>query len=225
VSAAAVQDPFILRCDGALTLATAAQWRQQIQSALGGNGRVLVDLGAADDVDVTFIQLLVSAKKTADAAGKHIGVCSVSEKLDGAAVAEAELPAREIAPMSAPAAPVAAQAPDDIDRAAIDTLIGEIGVQAVQQSLDVFFGEMSARLSALEGYAGDTCNAGVTRETHLLKGTAGTFGLKQFAAEVVAFEQDAAELGTDAYTAALNRMAATMRRSQSTLRLMVGTGG
>jgi HPt (histidine-containing phosphotransfer) domain-containing protein len=219
VNAIGEQDTFVLPCDGSLTLANAAQWRERVLDALDRHPRVVVDVAGAEEIDTTFIQILVAAKKSAAMAGKRIGVYPASARLDSANIDTKDFPVRETVRPSI-GVPAAASA-DDVDRAAIDTLIGEIGADAVRQSLDVFFGEIAARLSTLTSYAGETHNAAVARETHLLKGTAGTFGLKRLAAEVSAFERQSADFGPAAYTAALNGMTDTLRRSQSAILAMM----
>jgi HPt (histidine-containing phosphotransfer) domain-containing protein len=223
VNAIGEQDTFVLPCDGSLTLANAEQWRERLLDALDRHPRVVVDVAGAEEIDTTFIQILVAAKKSAAIAGKRIGVYPASARLDSANIDTKDFPVRETVRPSigVPAAAAASASADDVDRAAIDTLIGEIGADAVRQSLDVFFGEIAARLSTLTSYAGETHNAAVARETHLLKGTAGTFGLKRLAAEVSAFERQSADFGPAAYTAALNGMTETLRRSQSAILAMM----
>ncbi|HEX2839739.1 Hpt domain-containing protein [Hyphomicrobium sp.] len=214
------QDMFVLRCEGSLTLAGAAESRARVLQALDHNQAVLVDISEIDDLDVTFVQIALAAQKSVAAKGKQIFIgapadSTAFQKLQSAQVSPADMPSR-----IDPPAPAAAAATEDnikVDTAAIATLINEIGATAVRQSLDVFFSEMTARLASLEQLSADADVNVIRREAHLLKGSAATFGLTGLAADVAMLERDAGTLTADAYKATVARMAAALRSSQAIL--------
>ena len=80
--------------------------------------------------------------------------------------------------------------------------------------LGVFFFEMSSRVRALKVLSPKTELPAVLREAHLLKGTAGTFGLRKLSDDVAAFEATAGTLDADAYLAAVERMSGILERAQ-----------
>src|SRR5262249_19077667 len=106
---------------------------------------------------------------------------------------------------------------DDVDPTALITLINEIGESAVEQSLSVFFTEMTARIATLRGLSEDAKLTEIRRELHPLKGVAGTFGLTGITAEVVNLEREVGAHG-GGYGAALDRLAAALESSQTILR-------
>ncbi len=208
------KDPYVLHCDGALTLSSAAHSRDRLLQALNTNSDVVVDITRAEDVDVTFVQVLVSALKSAAAAGKTVSIGAMNDdenfaKLQSAAVSHRDFPAR---------AEVKARAGADIDPSAIATLIAEIGAPAVSQSLDVFFDEMSKRIAALQSISPKTDLTSVKREAHLLKGTAGTFGLRRLADEVAGIERNAADLEPAVYAASVEHMRQLLEAAREPLR-------
>jgi HPt (histidine-containing phosphotransfer) domain-containing protein/anti-anti-sigma regulatory factor len=209
------KDPYVLQYQGSLTLASAAHSRDCLLEALNANGDVVVDISRADDVDVTFVQVLVSALKSATAAGKTLSVGAANDdpnlaKLQGAAVSHLDFPART---------DITANASTDIDPSAIATLIAEIGAPAVSQSLEVFFDEMSKRIAALQSLSPKADASSVRREAHLLKGTAGTFGLRKLADEVADVERNAADLEPVAYTASVERIRQLLEAAREPLRV------
>ncbi len=216
------QDMFILRGEGSLTLAGAAECRARVLQALAHNKSVLVDISDVDDIDVTFVQIALAAQKSAATKGKQIFIGALAnnaafQKLQSAQVSPADMPVRIDPP--APSVATAAVADDNsqVDTAAITTLINEIGASAVRQSLEVFFSEMTARLSSLERLSVDADVNVIRREAHLLKGSAATFGLTGLAADVAMLERDAGTLTVDAYNATVARMAGALRSSQAIL--------
>lgn len=64
------QSPFVIRCEGYLTLASAPKIRQEILDAIEANSQIVADVSRATDADLTFIQILIAAKRTAAARGK-----------------------------------------------------------------------------------------------------------------------------------------------------------
>jgi two-component system chemotaxis sensor kinase CheA len=57
---------------GALTIATVEATHAQLREALGGAGAIVLDCSQAREVDVTFLQLMVSAQRTAASAGRSV---------------------------------------------------------------------------------------------------------------------------------------------------------
>jgi anti-anti-sigma regulatory factor len=64
------QDQFVIRCEGHLTLAAAPKIREELLAAIATNDKVVADVSQATDADLTFIQILIAAKRTASARGK-----------------------------------------------------------------------------------------------------------------------------------------------------------
>jgi anti-anti-sigma regulatory factor len=64
------QDQFVIRYEGVLTLAAAPKIREEIMAAIDANKTVVADVSQATDADLTFIQILIAAKRTASARGK-----------------------------------------------------------------------------------------------------------------------------------------------------------
>ncbi|WP_439543228.1 STAS domain-containing protein [Hyphomicrobium sp.] len=227
----AIQAPFVLNCEGSLTLANAAQTRRRLLDALDSNESVLVDISDAEDLDITFVQLLISARKSAESQHKdlRLGAPDHSEGskiIARIGVAAADLPPHGDVPVANPAPAVRidhADQIDDIDQVTVATLVNEIGPAAVSQSLGVFFVQMIARLDVLRGLSEATDLAEIRRETHLLKGTAGTFGLRGLVANVAEFDRTAGSLGADGYRVAVERMAETLRRAQVALQPTLAT--
>lgn len=227
----AIQAPFVLTCEGSLTLANTAQTRQRLLDALDSNQSVLVDISDAEDLDITFVQLLISARKSALSQRKDFYLSAPdfsegSKIIARIGVAAVDLPPHGDLPVArhAPVAPIdPAVQMDDIDQVTVATLINEIGPAAVSQSLGVFFVQMVARLDVLRGLSEATDLAEIRRETHLLKGTAGTFGLRGLVANVADFDRAAGSLGAEGYRDAIERMAQTLHRAQVALQPTLAT--
>ena len=66
----------ILRFDGSLTVSRAASVRSALLGALDAGPSISIDCGGADEIDVSFIQLLVSARRSAAARGKTLSLVS-----------------------------------------------------------------------------------------------------------------------------------------------------
>jgi ABC-type transporter Mla MlaB component len=71
---AELQAPDRLGIDGALTLRTADEILQRLRSRLEGQQRLEIDLSGTTEIDVSGIQLILSARATARAAGKVVTV-------------------------------------------------------------------------------------------------------------------------------------------------------
>jgi len=62
--------------DGARTVRTVANARASLLEALADHSALLVDCDAADTVDLTFIQLLLAARLSAQQAGKRLALAA-----------------------------------------------------------------------------------------------------------------------------------------------------
>lgn len=65
-------DPVRLTLDGTQSVRTIAAARAALLDALAGHQAVEIDCGAADGVDLSLIQLLLSARLTAQQAGTRL---------------------------------------------------------------------------------------------------------------------------------------------------------
>jgi HPt (histidine-containing phosphotransfer) domain-containing protein len=206
--------------EGALTLASALHTRERLLQAVDRHGSVIADISGVDDADVTFVQLLVAAQKSATATGGSIRIGAnegdaTLVRLLGAAVAAKDFPQRTDVAKAADPDPMSAA--DEIDPAALATLVAEIGAPAVSQSLGVFFYEMASRLRTLAALSPATELAAVMREAHLLKGTAGTFGLNKLSSDVAELERTAPGIAPSVYQDTVTRMTLALQRAQATL--------
>lgn len=59
---------------GALTVRHADQIHESFVDALRQHQHIVVDCGQASQVDLTFVQLVLSARRSADAAGKRLSL-------------------------------------------------------------------------------------------------------------------------------------------------------
>jgi len=57
---------------GSLTIATAEATHAKLREAFGGASAITLDCSQASEIDVTFLQLMVSAQRTAARAGKTV---------------------------------------------------------------------------------------------------------------------------------------------------------
>jgi len=64
----------VLRFDGSLTLPKAEAIRSVLAAALDKGGVVAIDCGAATEVDVSFIQLLLAARRSAAQRGASLAL-------------------------------------------------------------------------------------------------------------------------------------------------------
>lgn len=58
-------------CRGSLTISRASFFLKAISSAVSRNTAVVIDCSDVVDVDVTFLQILISARRSAEAQSKH----------------------------------------------------------------------------------------------------------------------------------------------------------
>ncbi|MGO9133300.1 MAG: lipid asymmetry maintenance protein MlaB [Methylovirgula sp.] len=66
-------------CRGSLTISRASFFLRAIASAISRHSAVMIDCTDAADVDVTFLQILISARRTAEAQGKRIELTAPSD--------------------------------------------------------------------------------------------------------------------------------------------------
>jgi HPt (histidine-containing phosphotransfer) domain-containing protein len=212
--------------EGLLTMAHAREAHARISSALASHASVVLDVSGPKEIDLTFLQILIAANKTARAAGRRLLINAPAdgllfEKLRSAGLPVAHAPQPKetrtgedakapVAP--APAAPtgVAAAAADrevaDLDMAAFSSLLKEIGVPAVKASLETFFAEMQERIDALRSLSVTGNLRAILREAHSLRGTAGAFGLRKLGEDAAELERTGAELSDESYRVIVDRI-------------------
>jgi ABC-type transporter Mla MlaB component len=66
----------VLRFTGALTLSAAEAVRSSLLVALEGNGAVRLDCSGATDVDVSFVQMVLAARRAAGEQGKSVSLAA-----------------------------------------------------------------------------------------------------------------------------------------------------
>lgn len=69
----------ILALTGSLTVASAEQTRETLIAALRDQPSVVVDCSGADEIDLTFIQCLIAASRTAARAGKSFALAAPAD--------------------------------------------------------------------------------------------------------------------------------------------------
>lgn len=236
MSMAAAPGPCVIRLDGSLTLSRAPEIRDSVARAFEDHASVTVDVSAADDADLALLQILLSSKSTAKATGKAFLIAAPSDGLvlhrfASAAIAHASQPERIDA---VPAAAVSTSASasraqgetppkwvndaSDLDPKALETLLKELGPEAVGESLEVFFAEIDTRVRALKSLNLKSELSVILREAHSLKGTAGTFGLRRLSAYGAELERAAPALDSEAYAQMLARIEATVSGAREALR-------
>jgi histidine phosphotransfer protein HptB len=240
------QKPKVLRLEGLSDLTAATSMRDQISDALHQHAAVVVDVPAEEDLGLSFLQTLVSARKSAAALGKSISVyvpkASVAEtKFAASAISPSVFPDRiDVAPEAlgfkpasaavslsieineSPTAPepVTAETQTEdprIDQNALVALVKELGAAAVDESLAVFFVELEERIRLLEQLSLEGDLRIILREAHSLKGTAGTFGLRRLAEYGAELEREARNLDAAEYRKMLARMATMYEASRRML--------
>jgi anti-anti-sigma regulatory factor len=65
--------------EGALTMRSVKSNFTRLQQAIATHDVICVDCHAAEDIDLTFIQLLVAARKTAERSGKRLCLSGPAE--------------------------------------------------------------------------------------------------------------------------------------------------
>lgn len=67
-----MSSPSVVPLVGSLTIATVEATHARLREALGGANAIVLDGSQIREIDVTFLQLLVSAQRTAARAGKSV---------------------------------------------------------------------------------------------------------------------------------------------------------
>lgn len=78
--------------DGPLVLTRMPALQEQIATALSARDVVVLDVSAAGEIDISFIQLLISAHKTAKLQHKHLSVAMNGAERLAARIAACGLP-------------------------------------------------------------------------------------------------------------------------------------
>ena len=87
------QDKIVLRCAGT-NLRSAVAVRQQVSAALQTYSSVIIEVPHSDEIDLTFLQILISAQRTAGALGKELRLNSAGAKSVIASASAAGMPRR-----------------------------------------------------------------------------------------------------------------------------------
>lgn len=241
------EDQKVVRLDGLNDLTSAVAIRDAISDAMHKHQTIVLDVPASEDVGLTFLQTLVSARKSAAAMGKsvaiHVPEGAASAKFSASGISASDFPDRieldlaafkpeseDLAELSVsnPATDAAAEEPPassievpaedpGIDQTALVALVKELGAPAVDESLAVFFTELDDRIKLLQQLSLDADLRVILREAHSLKGTAGTFGLRRLAQYGADLEREARTLSPMEYRTMLARMAAMFETSRKLL--------
>jgi anti-anti-sigma regulatory factor len=67
-----VSETDALRLEGSLTIGRAVELKELLRDALRNGNEIILDLGSATEVDLSFLQLLCSAHRTALRMSKHL---------------------------------------------------------------------------------------------------------------------------------------------------------
>jgi anti-anti-sigma regulatory factor len=67
-----MSSPSVVPLGGSLTIATVEATHARLREALGGASAIVIDCSQAREIDVTFLQLMVSAQRAAARAGKSV---------------------------------------------------------------------------------------------------------------------------------------------------------
>jgi hypothetical protein len=139
---------------------------------------------------------------------KQVLVECIIDALNGAAAkGYCPLAAR---PAAAPSGRRGIAAPADaaIDRAALDRLAEEIGMDAACLTMQVFIAETRDRLARMRALVLDEARPILRTQAHTLKGAAATLGLLQVSALALALEREAEDISAADLAAALDRIEA-----------------
>jgi CheY-like chemotaxis protein/HPt (histidine-containing phosphotransfer) domain-containing protein len=124
-----------------------------------------------------------------------------------------------------PLVPAAAVAMTDVapilDHAVIDTLIEEIDIDGVRATLDAFLPETVQRLALLRTLSCDAERARIKDEAHALKGSSGTFGLRQVSELARTLEHSAHQIEPRSYRDLLDRLDACFGLARTELEAVV----
>jgi HPt (histidine-containing phosphotransfer) domain-containing protein len=234
------EDPKLLRLEGLNELTSAVAIRDAISDAMHKHQAIVLVVPSSEDAGLTFLQTLVSARKSAAAMGKSISIhlpqdAVANEKFAGCGISWSDFPDRieidasafeptheetiELVPASEQRGIIVEAFAEDpgIDQNALVALVKELGAAAVEESLAVFFGELDERIKLLQQLSLEADLRVILREAHSLKGTAGTFGLRRLAQYGADLEREARTLSADEYRTMLGRMATMFETSRKHL--------
>jgi PAS domain S-box-containing protein len=127
----------------------------------------------------------------------------------------AALPAAPKKAEASPADAVQADAAPVLDHSAFKTLIEEIDLDGVRMTLDVFLTETKERLALLKSLSCERDRQRIRDEAHTLKGSSGTFGLRQVTELAKAIEHGAPTLTSDHFHGLLARLEACFDAASS----------
>jgi signal transduction histidine kinase/DNA-binding response OmpR family regulator len=122
-------------------------------------------------------------------------------------------PAQESVPPEAPA----------FDRACYDTMVSELGDEAMRDLVEIFLAETEKRIALLKALTGALDRNTVEREAHSLKSDAAALGLVRLSGLARGLEKDAATIAEAEYRATLDGLAAAFADGRDTLRKPVET--
>jgi signal transduction histidine kinase/DNA-binding response OmpR family regulator len=147
-------------------------------------------------------------------ARKKVMVEAILRVLSSHAPSAEAVPA-EIAPPVVPSETPPIDTPSPVDRKAFDNLVHEIGEESAYETIALFVKETEARLKLLRKLSSDADRSTIEREAHSLKGTAGTFGLREVAQLARELERDAAQLTSPDYGVLLDRIDAAFSSART----------
>jgi anti-anti-sigma regulatory factor len=70
--------PVTLPLAGAQTIREAENTAQSLRDALTGNDAIILDCGAIEEADLTFLQLVIAARKSARRDGKNLALAATA---------------------------------------------------------------------------------------------------------------------------------------------------
>jgi anti-anti-sigma regulatory factor len=74
-------DPRAVLFNGVLTIKNAEEIHAKFLEVLGGSGDIVIDTADADEVDVSFVQLLLAARRSAREQGRALSLSAPAEGL------------------------------------------------------------------------------------------------------------------------------------------------
>jgi CheY-like chemotaxis protein/HPt (histidine-containing phosphotransfer) domain-containing protein len=90
--------------------------------------------------------------------------------------------------------------PTLFDEAEYDVLMDSIGLEAVEEALQVFVSDTTTALQALKNCEFRSSRQSIGRDAHSIKGAAATFGLKALSATAMLLERNADGIDNQAFT-------------------------
>ena len=118
-------------------------------------------------------------------------------------------PAQKQLPVTPPAEVALTDVATVLDRGAFQKLIEEIDLDGVRATFDVFLAETRERLALLKKLSCDNDRARIRDEAHTLKGSSGTFGLRQVMELAKTIEHSAPTITAETFQNLLSRLEAS----------------